>query len=126
MELSAVTVFYDSLVLIAWNSKSGLVLQSSLDGKSASPIIEFDGKDLSGVTADAKHIYVTHSQRHYISKIPWRTVWSPQTHKKFHIQTRKLIKSVVVASLCSISSQPKCQLKKLPKEILFHILSFLD
>jgi hypothetical protein len=122
-EYFGVAVFNDSLFLI---STSGRVVRSSLDGKVASVIAEHTFGSQMGIAADANGVYVT-LQKHVVIKIELPGFfWSTEHHQMIHYQKRHLIRQIVVASLCNTSSNSTSPLTRLPREILFHVLSFLD
>jgi DNA-binding beta-propeller fold protein YncE len=125
--LCALAIFGDTLFLLTFR---GSVLQSSLDGKRASFLVEVpkavQESGIKSLTAGANAVYMTHSKGGFIAKITWRFWWSARQHNQFGIELRKLIRFIVVASLCYSKIESKSQLNKLPKEILLHVLSFLD
>jgi DNA-binding beta-propeller fold protein YncE len=121
-----VAVFRDTLFLAAW--RSGNIVQSSLDGKQANILARLPERSPHGLAVDASGVYVSVHVQNVISKIELpRLFWSSDSHQYMHWHTRKLVGVVVLASLCQSNlSTARCPLRRLPREILFHTLSFLD
>jgi hypothetical protein len=119
------TVFHDSLFLT--NYRSGYVVQSSLDGKIATIIAKLSGWEIQGTAANANGVFVS-TVKNGVTKIELLPFfWSPEHHSSMHLQVRRLVGTLVVASRCNNNAlSGKCQLKRLPREILLLILSFLD
>jgi hypothetical protein len=120
-EIYAVAVYGDALFLISWNH--GLVVQSSLDGKAAKVIAKLRSFDLTGVAANATGVYVTHSNSGIITKITHGFWWSPHNHRLFGAEQRKLVGTIMTAHS---SFNAQCQLRKMPREIVLHVLTFLN
>jgi hypothetical protein len=113
----SVASFGDTLYFTSWNS--GVVVRTALDGKTERLIGQRHGSN-SGIAADETAVYVTQYERNIVSKIPLQLVWQPQTHRHFDLKIRALVKTVVLASLRA------SLLNRLPRDILFQMLSFLD
>jgi hypothetical protein len=120
------SVFCDTIFLTTW--ATGQVIQSSLDGKTASVMAQFRGNNRIGVAVNASGAYVSLHRWNIISRIDLpRLFWSSENHQHMNWHIRELVGIVALASLCqSNSSTSRCQLRRLPREILFHVLSFID
>jgi DNA-binding beta-propeller fold protein YncE len=123
-EFQSIAIFSDTLFLVKWNSAT--IVLTTLDGK----VIRVIGKLKQTqsavhcmIAAGATAVYVTQNWEHNIIKISRSLEWSQQNHQHFDLEKKALIKTVALASLCSSSTS---QLRKLPREILFHMLSFID
>jgi hypothetical protein len=122
---NAVAVYQDNIFLTCWNW--GIIIRSSLDGKRTKITGEFPRGDLLAMTVDASKVYLANIHDHVVTTMPWKWQWNPKNHSSFDKEVRRVIRFVVIASRCTLNtSKPHFQLQKLPKEILFHLLSFLD
>jgi hypothetical protein len=117
-----ITVFHDTLFL---TTQKGLVVQSSLDGRTVKVIASLS-HTMGGIAADSTGVYVTEPRNSTITKIEVTWNWSTYNHAVFPKQARQAIEIFAMASLNSRISTGKCQLQRLPRELLLHILSFLD
>jgi DNA-binding beta-propeller fold protein YncE len=123
-EFYAIAVLNDRLFLTSWDV--GTVVQSSLDGKSATVIAQLPVRTHTAIAATTHTLYASICNYNAIRKIELQGwFWSTENHRHLNIQSRQFMRILVVAALCN-SSNSMCQLRKLPREILFHLLSFLD
>jgi hypothetical protein len=107
--------------LFLFARESAIILQTTLNGKETQATGTLNNASM--IAADATTVYAAQYYKHTIAKILRVFVWSQQTHQHFHLKKRALIKTVILASLCPFGTS---QLNKLPRDILFHMLSFLD
>jgi hypothetical protein len=122
---SAVAVLNDTLFLTSY--LTGFVAQYSLDRKEITVLAQLPASSSSGIAADTNSVYVSAFHHHAIAKIKLPELfWTKGNHQSMEVEKRHLIQSIVVASLCNRSFNSKCQLRRLPREIFFHILSFLS
>jgi DNA-binding beta-propeller fold protein YncE len=119
----AVAIFRDVLFLVCTND--GSVIQSSLDGRATKVIEKLECGRSIALTADARYLYATQQTLHTVTRIRWMHFWSPQAHCNLDTERKLFVRVLVVASRC-VTANSKCNLQKLPREILLHILSFLD
>jgi hypothetical protein len=94
------------------------VIQSSLDGKTAKVIATLREFDLAGVA-----VYVAHYSTAIITKITRELWWTLHNHRFFGVEQRKLVGTIMTAH-SSLNAQ--CQLRKMPREIVLHVLTFLN
>jgi hypothetical protein len=116
-----VAVYDDDLFLISW--ENGVVIQSSLDGKTARVIATLRVSDLAGVAANMTAVYVAHYSTAIITKITRELWWTPHNHQFFGVEQRKLVGTIMTAHT---SFNAQCQLRKMPREIMLHVLTFLN
>jgi hypothetical protein len=119
----SMTIFQDTLFITTW---TGLVIQSSLDGKTASTLAELSPTQLMGIAVNDNAVFVTEDDSHVITKISYIMPWTPHNHCNLLPPKKQLIDFIVVASLCHTNTSPSNLLRKLPREILLHMLCFLD
>jgi hypothetical protein len=118
----SVTVFHDMLYL---STHSGII-ESSLDGKTATIIANLTVNSLLEVAVNANGIYVAECKSHSITKIEFQIqFWSPDNHQRMQPNQKSIVGIVVVASRCNLPNS-KCQLRRLPRDVLFYMLSFLN
>ena len=125
-EFFGVAIFCDVLFLTCWDS--GNVIQTTLSGGNTKIIGSVRANEPIALAADLGHVYAVLPNSHAVTKITWLQLWNPQEHHRFVAEKRRLIGVVVMASRCVArrSSTLKCLLRKLPREILLYMLSFLD
>jgi DNA-binding beta-propeller fold protein YncE len=112
-----VAIFCDMMFLTSWDS--GYVIRSTLDGKEARVVGTLP--NCMAIAVDSTGVYATQYYSCVIDKFPFSR-WSPQTHQHFDREMRLLIKAVITASLSPFGTS---QLRKLPRDIVFYMLTFL-
>jgi hypothetical protein len=126
-EYISVALFSDTLFLTCW--RSGSIIKTSLSGATQKVLGRVKTNSFNGLAADAIYLYSTDPLCDTTMRIAWRNFWSPQEHQNFDEKQRQIIQITLMAYYVANTPTSKpsaCLLAKLPREILFFILSFLE
>jgi DNA-binding beta-propeller fold protein YncE len=116
-------IYHNMLFVTCWDT--GLIIQADLDGGNSKWIGRVQQREMGTLAADATQVYISKYHSHTILAITWAQYWSPQDHLYFRAEQRHIIGIVVIASQC-LTRTTSSSLQKLPRDILFFILSFLS
>jgi hypothetical protein len=130
---------YESIVLDEFSefylsdSQNEVLVKCNYDGTRATLIASQAELLKLGITSpsiiavDKTGLFFTSWEKHVVAKFFFAIPWAPSSHFRFPLPTQRLIKEILLASRIEWGEfeKPANQFCKVPREILWHILSFI-